>query len=303
MSNSRRNNAEKRPNDFLLALNPIFPASPRSISDKYWRDSYAYVEDKTANINLLIVNSCAFHGIASTPGADEEFKRGRISMETIARINETVTPKLKRYNLLLVHHHIRQHPWLPGEISHMINGPALLEALRSTGRQWLVIYGHQHLPSLSYAEGGEISPIVFSAGSIAAQTTTVRGKRARNQLYCIQFGSSAVDSSALQGRIIAWDWNPHVGWQMASRDFGLPHSCGFGYRGPLHDLAQQIVTFVQQSNHRHIRWNAVVAKFPEVACLIPEDAETLIQRLHERDSVVDYDRWGVPSAVGTKEDA
>jgi 3',5'-cyclic AMP phosphodiesterase CpdA len=298
---SRRNNSETRPNDFLLALTPTFPTSPRSVSDRYWRDNFVYVEECTADINLLIVNSCAFHGVVAGPGCEEEFRRGRISSETIDRISETIRPKMKRRNLLLVHHHIRQHPWLPGETSHMVNGPALLEVLRNTGAQWLVIHGHQHLPNLSYAEGGEVSPIVFSAGSVAAQTTTVRGKRARNQLYCIQFDLTAPNNSALQGRMICWDWTPHVGWQMASRDSGLPHSCGFGYRGPLTDLASKIVNHVQQSNHNHIRWSEIVAKFPEVSCLIPEDVETLIECLQKQEAVVDYDRWGVPSAIGTKE--
>ena len=208
---SRRIDTDRRPNDFLIDLAPVFPTTPQTQADRYWRQNFFYMEDRGAGLTLLVLNSCCFHGIVSAENAEEEFRRGRISLDTITRIRETVQPRLRHRNVLLVHHHIRQHPWLRGEVSHMENGPALLETLKSTGYQWLVIHGHQHLPNLNYTDGGALSPIVFSAGSVAAETTVVHGRRPRNQLYYIEFDLTGPLTRTLCGRIRAWDWYPYVG--------------------------------------------------------------------------------------------
>jgi predicted phosphodiesterase len=295
---SRRGNPNRRPNDSLFGLNPNFPISRRRLSDEYWRRNFVFISEQQADINLLIVNSCAFHGVVAPEDALEEFKHGRISVETIERISDAAASRLRSRNILLLHHHIKQHPWLPGENSHMENGPALLEALRATGRQWLVIHGHQHLPNLSYAEGGTLSPIVFSAGSISALTTEVRGRRPRNQLYCIKFDLDAPSNNGLRGQVMTWDWFPYTGWQKASRDSGLPHSCGFGFRGALGTLAESIVAEVQASPRSRLLWQQLFANSPDLKFLIPEDMEALLAELERHGATIDYDRWGSPRAVG-----
>jgi 3',5'-cyclic AMP phosphodiesterase CpdA len=297
---SRRVDPDSRPNDFLLALTPLFPMSPRRDAERYWRENFAYVHNDAADLTLLVLNSCVLHGVAAASGEHEEFKYGRVPARTLDRIMETINPRLRSKNLLLVHHHIRQHPWLPNEHSHMQNGPALLEVLKATGRQWLVVHGHQHLPNLSYAEGGTLAPIIFSSGSVAAPTTVVRAKRPRNQMYCVEFDCAGVSSHELIGRVYAWDWFPYVGWQLASRDSGLPHRCGFGFRGPLNLLASQIAAHASMAASHHVRWDEVISLFAATKHLIPEDVDALVHILQSQGAIVDFDRWGVPSAIGMK---
>ncbi|MGY2810775.1 metallophosphoesterase family protein [Bradyrhizobium sp. USDA 4506] len=182
---SRRNDDAGRPNDALLSLNPMFPTTPKRESDRFWREGFVCIQDDLSDINLVVMNSCEFHGVTPAKGKKEEAARGRISTRTIDKFAASLGQKLRSRNILLLHHHIRQHPWLPNENSHLENGAALLEVLKQSGWQWLVIHGHQHLPNLSYSEGGAIAPIVFSAGSLAAPTTVIRSKRPRNQMYCI----------------------------------------------------------------------------------------------------------------------
>ena len=182
----------------------------------------------------------------------------------------------------------------------MENGPALLEILKASGKQWLVVHGHQHLPNLSYFEGGATAPIVFSAGSVAAPTTVVRAKRPRNQLYCIEFESAKTEGIELCGRVRALDWFPHIGWQRAHKDSGLPHSCGFGHRGSLATLAGQVLLHVQNAMSGQTRWPQIVTAIPDISYLIPEDIYALVDLLESQGALVDFDRCGMPSLVGMR---
>jgi hypothetical protein len=44
----------------------------------------------------------------------------------------------------------------------------------------------------------------------------------------------------------------------------------------------------------------VAAAHPEVLNLIPDDVEALVQELDRLGATVDYDKWGVPSAIGAR---
>lgn len=296
---SRRNSAEYRPNDALLSLSPMFPATPKRESDRFWREGFVCIQNDAYDINLTVLNSCEFHGVVSAHGADEESIHGKVSARTIDKLAASLKTKLRGRNILLVHHHVRQHPWLPNESSHLQNGAALLEVLKQTGRQWLVIHGHQHLPNLSYSEGGATAPVVLSAGSIAAPTTVIRSKRPRNQMYCIEFPSGKNANVELFGHIRAWDWYPHLGWQPSHRESGLPHSCGFGFRS-IGELAEKVFAQVSTAISGQLRWPQVTASLPEIGNLIPDDIDTLINSMESKGALVDYDRWGMPSAVGVR---
>lgn len=174
---SRRTDASQLPNSNLKSLTPTFPLSSKTKSNKYWSDGFVFHE--FADACFLLVNSCAFHGIEAKTSV-EEHTHGKIPKETIQSIRSQIRFKCKSINALVVHHHIRQHPWLPDETSHIENGPELLDVLSASGHQWLVLHGHAHMPHLGYANANALSPIIFSAGSVSARLWNVPNRLPRS---------------------------------------------------------------------------------------------------------------------------
>lgn len=296
---SRREEQYQVPDDALRNLNPKFPFSDQTFSRKFWTDHYVIWKDARTNATLVVLNTCALHGVAVPPGDDAEHKRGYITERTLNSLRAELPGRLSHFNILVMHHHIRQHPWLPGDESHAINGPLLVELLRETGKRWLVIHGHLHLPDLSYADAGQLAPVILSAGSVAAKTYSVRGRTPRNQMYVIDFDidAAAAIPPRMRGRVHAWNWAPAIGWTEAFKDSGLPWLCGFGEYGGLPNLVGRIKTALEAAPARRLRWRELVAQIPESQYLVPDDMEQLILLLEADAIVVDYDRFQVPSVL------
>src|ERR1700730_9074557 len=195
---SRREDAQQHPDDSLRNLQPRFPSTDERFFTRFWTNHYVIWKDKKADATLVVLNSCVLHGLAVPPNADPEHKRGYITEQILNNLSAELPTRLSNINILLMHHHIRQHPWLAGDESHAVNGPQLIERLRDTGVPWFVIHGHLHLPNLSYPDAGERAPIILSAGSLAAKTFPVRGHTPRNQMYLIEF--SYADAPRIQGK-------------------------------------------------------------------------------------------------------
>jgi 3',5'-cyclic AMP phosphodiesterase CpdA len=294
---SRREDETKLPDDSLRNLTPRFPFSEQTFSSRFWADHFVIWRDARTNSTLVVVNSCVLHGVAVPPEGDPEHRRGYITQQVIDRLSATLPNVLSPFNILVMHHHIRQHPWLPGDNSHAVNGPLLLELLKGTGKRWLVVHGHQHLPNLSYFDADARAPVILSAGSIAAKTYPVRGRTPRNQMHLIDFDMAAAtnDPSHVRARVLTWNWTPALGWTEAFRDSGLPRECGFGERGDLAALTQRIVAAIDATATRQIRWAGLIAPVPEVQYLVPDDLEETIRLLEASNVVVDYDSYQAPS--------
>lgn len=296
---SRRENAANRPDDSLKNLRPLFPLSEQKFSDRFWANHYVVWKDSRRQATLVVLNTCVLHGVAVPPGGDPEHLRGYVTEAVLAHLRAQLPDKLSRFNVLMMHHHIRQHPWLIGDNSHAINGPLLVDLLKETGVPWLVIHGHQHLPNLGYSDPDANSPVILSAGSIAAKTYAVRGQTPRNQMHLIEFDEAAAEADLInkRGRIQTWNWTPAVGWTDAFRDSGLPRKTGFGHRGDLNQLAQSILGAIQGTASKRLRWEDLLSLISEPQFLVPADMDQLVQNLEAQGVVVDYDRWQVPSVV------
>jgi predicted MPP superfamily phosphohydrolase len=146
---SRRAEPNEKPNSVLRALTPLFPVQTKKHCTSYWADDVAVVDDKPSETRVVIVNSCAFHGLATSLTV-EEFRHGRITRDSLKKLRNIVKSSQYKKNLLLVHHHLRPHPEIGADVSIAVDGAFLLDVLASSSRQWLVIHGHEHLSYLGY---------------------------------------------------------------------------------------------------------------------------------------------------------
>lgn len=289
---SRRANSSDLPNSSLKALSPVFPVNSKAVSDKFWSDGFCFYEYGDACV--LLINSCGFHGINSSSGPDEHL-HGKISTDALHAIRTQIKSKCRAINMVLVHHHIRQHPWFPNENSHIENGPALLAVLQQTGHRWLVIHGHQHLPDIRYADPTPMSPVIFSAGSLSANLYSVPNRVPRNQAYAVEVQSE--DSYDLKGRIWAWDWAPHVGWSPAAQSSGMPYESGFGSHPDIGDIFRRIALLFATNNTTYLSWEAAVRDNPSLSYLIPDDRTAVLEALRDRGLVVHFDSAGSPTIL------
>lgn len=186
---SRGKRPGRLPEADIKALSPRFPVRDKRLWEQYWLNGFAQFRPDP-NWQVLIVNSCLFHGLAKNADIEAEYMRGRLPKDVIDRLRAHFKNGVADTNVLVIHHHVRKHPWRTHDGSHIENGPTLLKVLEDTGRQWLIIHGHEHLPDVSYSSGGSLAPIVFSAGSLAARTYEVEGKRPRNQAYFLEIFES-----------------------------------------------------------------------------------------------------------------
>nr|WP_255429612.1 metallophosphoesterase [Ramlibacter albus] len=134
------------PKGALLALQPPFPFADEIMSNKFWARNYAIVVLENGVV-VVTLNTSAFHG-----GLQEEIDHGRVSYRTI----EEVEAELASYaaapaHVLLCHHHpLPLTGWgRKADSEFAKNGQVLFDALiRATGKSWLVIHGHRHVPRL-----------------------------------------------------------------------------------------------------------------------------------------------------------
>lgn len=296
---SRRTLAGQRPDQGLKDLAPGFPISDRNLAARFWANDYVFWRDAKADTTLLIVNTCTLHGVAVPKDREAEYNRGFVPMPLINKVANEAPGKLSSRNILLMHHHIRQHPWVTGDVSHAVNGPQLLDVLKDSAGSWFVIHGHQHLPNISYGDGSPDAPIVLSAGSLAAKTYPVRGRSPRNQLYLVEIGHSENDAprSSLRGRVFAWNWTPSMGWVEAPAESGLARVSGFGHRGGLPHLAAEVHRELASAPGGYLAWKNLVERIDALQFLLREDLDSLVQLLARNNVSVHYDFFQCPSML------
>lgn len=287
---SRRGDTSLLPQSNLRSLIPNFPLSSKEKSNKYWADGYVFYE--YGECCILLINSCSFHGMI-TGGSTDEHNHGKISRDTIQRIRSSIRQRCKSINIMVVHHHIRQHPWLPNENSHIQNGPELLDVLTESGYQWLVLHGHAHMPHLGYATTDALSPIIFSAGSVSARLWDVPNKLPRNQAYAIEVAGTS--GHELRGRVQSWDWAPYVGWTRSAVTSGLPFECGFGLRPQLSTILTSLIAAFEKHGTQYLEWDIVKKEVGELSYLVPDDRHAAFEVMRSNGVTVHFDVGGNPT--------
>lgn len=265
----------------LKMLKPIYPivnASANEDDHIEFRTQYfgaSFVLHTNDRYRVLVINSCCEHG--NEPIAYETSAFPESSLDMLEKVlKRDPSPKT---SICVMHHPPAVHAYLKlGALDALKNGQEVLKLLEQHG-SWIIIHGHKHHGHVSYAQGGQASPIIFSAASLAARMEATSEGR-RNQFYLLNINISNYDE--IRGTIRAWDWFEGIGWKRATRkDGGVYDGCGFGYRQSLNQLAADIAAKVTAP----CDWHEVVERYPELNFLTPQDLNWLSERLrtqHQR---------------------
>jgi hypothetical protein len=276
----------------LLDLSPGFPFADEGLKCQFWTYHFAILTDEATKVRFLILNSSAYHG-----ESQDEFQHGRVSPRTIERIKRALVAMTNPpLNILVCHHHPQKHDELKlGEYDDMKGGADLLRLLASPDfGPWLIFHGHKHHPKISYAQGGNCTPLVFSVGSCAAILGPELQGHARNQAYLVRVNVPTNSITTCSGEFRSWDWAPGAGWQLSKADSGLPATGGFGYRGDLGALAQQIADSFPTGG----RWKEIVSDLPAIRTLLPSDCQNLCYMLKKvHDFRIEEGKDGTPILI------
>jgi predicted phosphodiesterase len=284
---SRRAINDFDPKSMLQLLAPPFPGLGKEECFQYWAENFFVKVDATTNATILLVNSCAFHGLASRSSDGksfvvEEYLYGRVSAPTLNHIRRRLSELPKTaFNIAVVHHHVAPHPLLKKDISLMKGNVDFLQQLKKTQKRWLLLHGHLHLPALRYLDSDFFSPVVFSAGSAGAAPYPVMGEiTPRNQFYLVELHEPEnVPGSQMRGIVHSWDWAPTLGWVPSRDASGLPHRSGFGARPDLPVLANDIAASVFARRDRQGSWAELSEVRPELQYLTAPDCADLVKLL------------------------
>lgn len=290
---SRRLFSDQLPDTSLKSLVPQFPISGKANAAKFWSDGFLIYPLINFDATIVILNSCLLHGLTSPDAIEKEYLRGSVPSNVLAKLQNGLSTTTNK-NVLMLHHHVRKHPWVHQDASFLKNGETLVAMLEATEVPWLILHGHFHTPWLTYASSAMNAPTVFSAGSVSARTFPVMGQHPRNQMYFISLGRDHQQSCGIQGTVRSWDWTPHLGWELAKSASGLPWRTGFGTKGGIPELVSKIDTELGTRNGKQADWNGLVATIPPLGYLTPSDTMQTVKELTHRGIKVHFDVLGVP---------
>jgi len=245
---SRLKESEFDAKGVIQSLDPNFPLLDLAASNSYWARNYV-IQEKDG-CRFLLINSAAYHGY-SKEGEPPEYLHGRVSRWTVNAIaRELEKCAVRDINIAIFHHHPLHHAGITYEDnSQMQGGDSLLEALAESKRgPWIIIHGHKHIPRLLYAGGGANPPLIFGAGSFSA-TLVGEIAQTKNQFYIVELENHAgKDGLTLCGHVQTWDWAPAAGWTPAILNSAMCARAGFGHRGPVEPIVQQIKDFMSKNS-------------------------------------------------------
>lgn len=282
----------------LRNLNPSFPLTTTPRNHEFWSRNFTILTPD--NVRIVVLNSCAYHGVNPDPAAPE-YLHGRISQFTLSDLKQELgsATDTSRINILLCHHHPHKHQDIePSDYSSMIGGEKLIDLLRESELgPWMIMHGHKHHPRLIHGAGGARAPLIFGAGSLSAKLHSDLQGAARNQFYIVEFHrKSAIDLDLdVAGEIRAWDYRLGHGWIPAKSDSGLPSRSGFGYA--LTSMKRESKAIVDEVDRGQglCNWESVLSGLPHLRYALPSDFNGLARdlRAHHGISVV-FDEYGTP---------
>lgn len=266
----------------LQALRPPFPIAENDRWLEYWARNFTVLNAEGARFVLL--NSSAYHGYQKDK-SPPEYLHGRISDRTLDALLEQLRGNGKAAaNILVCHHHpLRSDQIKVEDYSEMLNGDRLINALiEAKVGPWLIIHGHKHLPRILYAPGGNVAPIIFSAGSFAAKLYPEYGDKARNEFYIIDLevpGTTGTTSS-LFGIVTTWQWTYGNGWNKPKSGQGLGAAAAFGARVDVAQEAADLAMALKASYAgKSVEWDKICSDYKKLKHLIPEDFEIFLDHL------------------------
>lgn len=268
------------PKEALRAMQPAYPipgADSEGANTSYWANHFAVLTD--TGVRALLIDTCSTHGLK-----ENEIDHGRITPQTLGRIRTSLQHNAGEHaiNLAICHHHPQQHSELElGEYDFMRDGQQFLQLIGSGEfGSWIVIHGHKHHPKITYAAGGNTSPVVFSAGSFSVLLDPQHGSQ-QNTFHLLEIESDAVGST-LRGQARTFEFDFGRGWRSANEDSAIPYQAGFGFRGDLHQLAEQVAAAIPD-NMKTIGELAV--QLPSLRYLLPSDRTHLFAVLRRRNGI------------------
>lgn len=291
---SRHKHNDHDARGMLRGLTPSYPLGSIPLNYEFWSRNFVIIEEP--GIRLVVLNSCAYHGVNPDPAAPEYY-HGRISEYTLGDLREALstttetdnsTPRPYKVNILLCHHHPHKHQDIETvDYSNMKGGEKLIDLLQDVGTDtWIVLHGHKHQPRLIYGAGAGRAPLVFGAGSLSAKLHGDLQGRARNQFYMITLDLDAAHSLELDiaGTLEAWDYQLGKGWVPAKANSGLPARSGFGYRPSIRADASSLANQVKTSGGI-LKWSEATKATPKLSYLLPADLDSIATELKSRHGI------------------
>lgn len=281
---SRFANNDYDPKLALQSLCPVFPGIDDNYSNHYWAKNFAITEIENENIQILNINSCAYHGYRSCKQDKNEYEHGRISQQTLNQLESVLEKraKIKKFeiNIAFFHHHPDVRTTRRDlDYSQMDGGDRLIQLLSQNYGRWLIIHGHKHAPNIVMASGNANQPIIFSAGSFSSTRSIDPTRSNLNQFYIIELVKNSMKTVQLPraGFILTWNLNTGNVWNKAIFGDGVPYGAGFGNTVDYEVLAGEIEKFL--TIEVYYDWEEVLRTFPKLKFTMPETIKKVLDIL------------------------
>jgi 3',5'-cyclic AMP phosphodiesterase CpdA len=262
------------PTNAIMALQPPYPLDDAELRSEYWREGFTLLESDDQVIGLL--NTCQSH--LDQPSAE----RGKVTEEQLAFVESRIAHLDVTNRVLVCHHHPFRHDVIDRhDYSEADGGPELLRLLEDNG-EWLVIHGHRHYPTISYAGGSSRAPAIVAAGSFSAVLYPELATRVRNQFTIVEIEGAApiTGTSGITGRVRSWEYNVARGWVKPQSQEGIPDRAGFGCRQTASQSAQEMqAAMTKLDPGGFIVLDDLLVELPHLAYLSPRDREAALTEL------------------------
>jgi len=261
----------------LKFVQPPFPTPDECMNTNFW--GWYWLHQEFEDFNVIQLNSSAYHGL------NEEYRHGRVALETAEQINKYLKNKAKfnekKFNVLLCHHHPLPMDDVDQEFDTevMEGGTNLLKRLDEANvGPWLVVHGHKHFASLVHGmTQRSVPPVIFSAGSLGASLYPKIEARTANQFYILSVDlEKTMNSGSLVGKFEAYSWSLASGWHPSKSDH-LPHKGGFGADTSPHKLVQQITSLLESQPYLDV--NDLASIQEEIDYYTPGQFKELIEKM------------------------
>lgn len=298
---SRRIDGDALPADSIKSLSPNFPhgnAVNQTFHDQFWSNGIAKFYDKTRKSNLVVLNSSIYHGVEAAHVEEgnlkeDEWKRGKVRADSIEKLRCIARKAKGQRNILMLHHHISPTTALVSDSSVLANGSEIVDALTNSGKDWLVVHGHLHIPNLK-TQASSSKLTVLSSGSAGGKTWQAANARTPdNQVHLIEFSADDVHKA----KVYSWNWVQKMGWQLSkSVDHGLPHKCGFGGSFDRNAVVQHVSERLEQKPE--LSWQQLSETFPDINFTTPAEQTALFELLESNNYEINLNRLdGSPTAI------
>lgn len=287
------------PRGYIMSIKPQIPVAERERFLEFWAENFTVISE--ADCNIVVLNTAAYHGGGKEVAA--EIEHGRISELTLLAIAEAirVAPKADT-NVLLCHHHpIKGDQGDIEFVGQTRGGEKLIELLEKARSSWILIHGHKHVPDIFYGHGGANAPIIVGCASFSAQVNADSQNKNPNQFHFLITDPAGAKSEGLTvaGSLLSWTWQPGVGWNKPYRGVvGLPHFAGFGFRGSVRVLVDQVNDWLNAKGTSYETWPNAVAAITGLERLIPTDFDAFESALLESGLNILNNRDGSPAQIG-----